>query len=75
MRDGAAGLGISNGSPLVKDNEILGMTGRGVALFGTASPTLSGNVLCGNAENLFVLDSATPVDDGTNEICEDGLAE
>jgi hypothetical protein len=75
MRDGGSGLVIISGEPLVKDNTVTGMTGRGMAVANGASPTLSGNSLCGNAENLSVAPEATPVDDGTNEICEDGLLE
>ena len=36
---------------------------------------LTNNVSCENGENLWVADTATPVIDESNEICEDEAAE
>ncbi len=59
----------------MKDNSVTGMTGRGIVVGRGASPALSGNTACGNGENLFIGEGATPTIDDTNEICEDPPAE
>ena len=72
---GRAGIFIGGGSPIVRDNTVEGVEGRGIVVMRGASPILAGNTACGNGENLVVSDDATPEDDGTNEICEDAPAE
>ena len=73
---GRAGIVVSAGSPQVTGNSVEGVDGRGLAVAGLGSaPTLSANTSCGNVTNLYIADGAEPVDDGTNEICEDATAE
>ncbi len=72
---GENGIVIGSGGPTVQDNTVEGVVGRAVVIAGISSPVLSGNPSGGNGENLSVSDKATPEDDGTNEICEDGAAE
>jgi parallel beta-helix repeat protein len=74
IREGTAGIVISGGAPLVSDNTVEGLERRGLVIGSGASPTLSGNTSCGNGENLWVAEGATPIIDDTNEICEDAPA-
>lgn len=67
---GRSGIIIAQGSMELDGNEVTGASGRGIAIAGGSSPVLTGNVSCDNGENLWVADDATPIDDGTNEICE-----
>ena len=72
---GKAGIVIGGGAPIVRDNTVEGVEGRGIVVAFGASPILSGNTSCDNVENLVVVKGATPEDDGTNEICEDDAPE
>ena len=72
---GSNAILITGGSYSIVGNTVEGATGRAVAIGPNAAPILRDNVLCGNDENLFIADGATPDIDDSNEICEDGLAE
>jgi parallel beta-helix repeat protein len=71
VEGGRAGIIIGGGSPIVRDNTVEGVEGRGIVVAFGASPILSGNTSCGNGENLVVVVGATPEDDDTNEFCPD----
>jgi Periplasmic copper-binding protein (NosD) len=68
---GGTGIRTVGGSPRLEDNTVEGAE-IGVEIGPTSDPTLTGNVLCGNAINLSVAEGVEPVLE-TNEICEDGL--
>jgi len=70
IRGGDTGIALS-GSPTLVDNTVEGLTGRGIVVGMNSSPTLIGNMSCDNGTNLYVSDTAEPVIDDTNEICED----
>jgi hypothetical protein len=72
---GVGGILLAVGSPTVTGNDIEEVEGRGLFVGVLASPTLSGNISCGNGENLVVEAGASPTIDDTNEICEDAPAE
>ena len=59
----------------MSDNVVRGGDERGIFIEGSASPTPTGDTVCGNAQNLVVSDEAAPVIDDTNEICEDTSGE
>ena len=59
----------------IADNVVRGAWGRGISIEGSTSPALTGNTVCNNAQNLVVADEASPLVDGTNEICEDASGE
>jgi len=52
---------------------VTGVSGRGLALVG--SPVLRDNRSCGNGENLWIAEGATPDIDESNEICPDTESE
>jgi hypothetical protein len=76
IRGGLTGIMVSaaNGSVEFAANDVEGASGRGMSLL-SGSPTLRDNRLCGNGENLWVGDEASPDIDDSNEICEDASAE
>lgn len=57
---GSTGIVILSGSPSVVGNTIEGVSGQVISIAGTSSPTVSGNTMCGNGEDLYVSASATP---------------
>jgi nitrous oxidase accessory protein NosD len=57
------------GSSSITGNSVTGVSGRGFALGG--SPVLRDNHSCGNGENLWIAEGATPDIDESNEICPD----
>jgi nitrous oxidase accessory protein NosD len=71
---GGAGIVIGEGAPEVVRNTIEGQTGRGLVVGASTSPTLRDNRSCGNNENFFLDPTATPLLEGGNEFCQDGLA-
>jgi len=72
---GRSGIVVTGGSGTLDGNSVTGASGRGLAIGGDASPTLTGNTACDNGENLWVSDGAEPVIDESNEICEGTPAE
>jgi hypothetical protein len=76
IRGGLTGIMVSaaNGSVEFAANDVEGASGRGMSLL-SGSPTLRDNRLCGNGENLWVGDEASPDIDDSNEICEDASVE
>jgi len=75
INGGEVGIVVAGMSPLVKDNVVRGVEGRGIVVGVNTSPMLSGNTSCENGTNLFIGDGATPQIDDSNEICEDAPAE
>ena len=73
VRGGQSGITIGAGDALVTGNDVEGAVSRGLLIM-NGSPVLRGNHACGNGENLFVADAASPDIDDSNEICEDGVA-
>lgn len=71
---GRSGISVVSGSMALDGNEVTGASGRGIAIGGD-SPVLTNNMSCGNEENLWVADTATPAIDDSNEICDDEVAE
>jgi parallel beta-helix repeat protein len=71
---GAAGIVIGTGSPLVRDNVVKDVEGKGLAVGTRTSPTLTGNSSCDNGTNLSVANNATP-EIGENDICPDEPAD
>lgn len=71
---GNAGIVIGGGSPVLEANTVEG-AGRGIVIGGGASPSLIGNIVCGNATNLFVREGEETPDTTSNEICADEPAE
>ena len=66
-----AGTGavVRDSSPTIEDNNISGASLRGLSIEGLSEPTLTGNTICDNAENLAVpVDIDLEIDD-SNEIC------
>ncbi len=70
IQGGRSGIVVVSGAPEVIDNTVSGVSGRGIALGGSGSPTLLGNRSCDNGENLWVGPNVD-VDIDSNEICED----
>lgn len=75
LRDGQVGMVLGGEGPLVEGNVVEGHEAVGIRIGPGSSPTLSANRVCGNAPNLIIAEGATPILDGTNEICEDAPAE
>jgi hypothetical protein len=75
VEGGVVGIVVVGRSPLVKDNVVRGVEGRGIVVGVNTSPTLSGNTSCENGTNLFIGEGAEPDIDESNEICEDAPAE
>jgi nitrous oxidase accessory protein NosD len=76
IRGGTFGIMASAADSSVEfaANDVEGASVRGMTLI-SGSPVLRDNRLCGNGEDLFVADAATPDIDDSNEICEDAPAE
>jgi parallel beta-helix repeat protein len=72
---GQIGISISGGAAQLNDNTVENAGDRGIAIGGEAQTVLRSNRSCGNGENLWVADTASPDIDQTNEICEDAAAE
>lgn len=69
---GTDGIIIDRGAPTIEDNSVEGASRRGLTIRSSAAtPTLSGNTLCGNGTNLSVPEDAAYDIDATNSICED----
>ena len=75
IHGGLSRLVIVGGEAELTDCVIGGVSGRGFAIGAASGPTLSRNRSCGDGENLWVDDGATPDIDESNEICEDAPAE
>ena len=73
VRGGQSGITVGAGAALVTGNDVEGAETRGLVVI-NGSPVLRDNHSCGNGENLFVADAASPDIDDSNEICEDGVA-
>jgi len=73
VRGGQSGITIGAGAALVTGNDVEGAETHGLVVI-NGSPVLRDNHSCGNGENLFTADAATPDIDDSNEICQDGVA-
>lgn len=73
VRGGGAGI-VLLGDLDVSGNDVEGVAARGITV-AAGGPVLRDNRSCGNGENLFVVERATPDIDDSNEICEDLPAE
>ena len=71
---GVTGIVVTGGSPSVVDNTVEGASNRGISIGSTASPSISGNTVCGSQVNLYLSENASP-QIGENEICPDAPAE
>jgi len=65
---------ITGSASTLTGNSVSGVSGRGFALLG-GSPVLRHNHSCGNGENLWIGEGATPDIDESNEICPDTASE
>jgi nitrous oxidase accessory protein len=76
VRGGLTGIMVSAATSSLElaANDVEGASVRGMSLL-SGSPTLRDNRLCGNGENLWVAEGATPDIDDSNEICEDAPVE
>ncbi len=74
VRGGGAGI-VLLGDLAVSGNDVEGVAARGIAIVRGSSSVLRDNRACGNGENLYVAEGATPDIDDSNEICEDAPAE
>lgn len=71
VQGGRAGVVITGESPTLIDNSIEGASVRGLVVVRPASPTLEGNLVCGNVENLVMEPGEDQPVRATNEICDD----
>ncbi len=74
VRGGGAGIALL-GDLEVSGNDVEGVTARGIVILRGSSSILRDNRSCGNGENLFVAEGATPDIDDSNEFCEIAPAE
>jgi parallel beta-helix repeat protein len=72
---GLTGIEVRDSSPPLDGNTVEGAVRYGIDIKGDSSPVLTDNTVCDNEQNLNVADTATPVIDASNEICEDAPAE
>ena len=72
---GRTGIVTTGGSAQLSGTSVEGASNRGIAIGSDASPVLRDNHACGNGEDLWVADTASPDIDDSNEICQDEAAE
>ena len=73
VKGGTMGIHVGSGSSTLADNSVEGSR-RGIVIRAFTAPMLSGNVSCGNEQNLVISDGAEPVMED-NEICPDASVE
>lgn len=68
---GIEGILIGTGSPVISRNRVAGVERRGLFVGAMSSPTLAGNSLCGNGQDLVIEQGARVTGEDTLEICAD----